>query len=42
MEDIKVWNDKDKKEALHQINEGLKGMNCIKNAKTVAEAKGCM
>ena len=42
MEDIKVWNDKEKKEALKQINEGLDGMNCIKNAKTVAEAKGCM
>jgi len=42
MDDIKVWNDKEKKEALDQIEEGIKGMNCIKNAKTVVEAKGCM
>ena len=42
MEDIKVWNNKEKKEALKHINEGIDGMNCIKNAKTVVEAKGCM
>ena len=41
-EDFTEWNEKTKKETLGFIDQGLVGMECIKKAETMDDAKKCM
>jgi len=41
-DDIKVWNDQEKSKILAEINEGLKSVQCVKDASTVKDIKGCL